>query len=163
MTNEELRAAHAEMLRMVHERSGLAPITTASLTHTTQTFGDPAQVWQAFCEAGPRQGWVQWQSRQEAFEDGPPEASADAGTVLAAEAVTAIGEGLRLHLDDGQWTLWCYRHDPQGDDCLCDEVCHLLHGTTDRWLRYRRYWRLDDVQGTVPIAAVLCGTGTRED
>ncbi len=136
---------------------GLGTAATAGLDTKRRVFDDPDAAWGALVGACPRAGWLQWQSRQTHFTGNLPEPEAGSGALLAAEAVVSEAESLRLDFLDGQWRLIHYLHDPKGVEYLCDETRHLLHGTHDRHLLYRRYWRIDGDQGAVQTFAVLIG------
>ncbi|HGG58475.1 MAG TPA: hypothetical protein ENK26_00970, partial [Gammaproteobacteria bacterium] len=100
-----------------------APKQESALTLT-----NPDKNWAALQNAKPRQGWLQFQSHQQYFTDGPPNPEPDWGCLLAAEAITTQGHSLSLRQTPGQgWTLATHSHDQHGNG-LCDEVRHRLHG-----------------------------------
>lgn len=139
------------------ERWGLASIHTCGLETTHEDFDDAEAAWRALAQAAPQAGWIQWQSHQTDFKGSLPEPESDWGALLAAEAVVTGTDSLRLDHLDGRWRLTRYRHIKEGDQYLCDETHHLLHGTRDRTLHYRRYWKLDEHQGALQTGAVLIG------
>ncbi len=121
---------------------------------STLTLTDPDEVWAAFQNAEPRQGWLQFQSHQQYFTDGLPTPEPDWGCLLAAEAVTMQGHSLSLRQNPGQsWILAIHSHDEQGMG-LCDEVRHRLHGANG-FLVYRRYWRDTAERGVIQHLALL--------
>ena len=143
---------------------GLAPVQTAGFEATHEDFDNAEAAWQALDQAAPTAGWIQWQSHQTHFTDGLPQPESDWGALLAAEAAISETESLRLDFLDGQWRIIRYRHIEEGGDYLCDLTYHLLHGTHDRYLRYRRYWTIDSDQGAVQVRAVFVSiSGKRED
>ncbi len=126
-----------------------APKQESALTLT-----DPDEIWAALQNAKPRQGWLQFQSHQQYFTDGPPAPEPHWGYLLAAEAVTSQGHSLSLRQNPGQgWILATHSHDEHGNG-LCDEVRHRLHGANG-CLVYRRYWRRDAERGYVQVHACL--------
>lgn len=139
------------------QRWGLASMATCGLETTHEDFDNAETAWRALAQTAPQAGWIQWQSHQKHFHDGLPEPNPDWGALIAAETVVSDTESLRLDYLDGRWRLTCYRHDPNGDAYLCDETRHLLHGARDRYLHYRRYWKLDEHQGALQTGAVFIG------
>ncbi len=156
MNLAELTATFNRLAKSL-ERSkwGMHTLSTAGLSVQTESIDDPDALWRALRDAAPRAGWLQWQSHQADFENGLPEPEAGWGAVLAAEAVVNDTESLRVDFMEGRWHLTRYRHDRGGEEYLCDEVVHLLHGSRNRGLRYRRYWKIDPGQGAVQCSAVL--------
>ncbi len=142
----------------IQERAGLPPMRQGAprLEHR-QIIADPEQVWLAFRAGRPVRGWMQFQSHQQVFLDGLPEAPDSAwGFLLAAEAVDADGGTHRLRQNGSAgWIASSHRHDENGDG-LWDEVSHLLHGA-DGMLRYRRYWEARGGRGVVQTIACLIG------
>jgi len=123
----------------------------------TQGLASAKDVWPALAAMSPRQGWLQFQSRQLAFHDGLPPVETEWGLLLAAEAATSDGHSLALSLDGaGGWTLTRYSHSQEGE-MLYDEPTQLAHDPNTGRLRYRRWWRHDPAQGYVQIYACFIG------
>lgn len=109
----------------------------------------------------PTQGWMSCQSVN-LLLDGPdlPETNEQTGSLLSAEACNADGASLHLRYDGAD--SWCateYRPTP-GGPYLADIVTQVAYKVPlGRYLRYRRFWRVDAAQGAQVFAACFIGFG----
>lgn len=149
--------------RSLQSKVQLPPMNSgAPRLEKQKVIDDPAAIWEAFTLFKPTQGWLQFQSHQTHFIDGPPEPQTHWGLLLNAEAVDEQGQSLVLRQNGkGGWILSVYRHDEHGDG-LWDEVCHRLHGA-DGQLRYRRYWKKEANRGAVQRLACLIAIEAPKD
>jgi len=158
MNLADMASAH-QQLRQILQHNGSAwdldDIITAGLETETRTHDNAAAAWSALLEIAPSSGWLQWQSHQTDFQQVLPTPETGWGVLLAAEAVVSENESLKLDYLQGCWQLTRYRHIDDRQDYLCDSSRLLLHGAQNRYLRYRRYWQIDEQQGAIQLAAVL--------
>lgn len=120
-------------------------------------YADSDEVWSALVSSSPRQGWLQFQSKQLAFDRELPVWKADWGMLLAAEATTVQGGSIALGLNgSGGWIVTHYRPLPDGN-LLYDEPLQLAHDPELGALRYRRWWRCDPDQGFIQVFACFIG------
>lgn len=140
-----------------NRRFKLPKIDRSGLVIETNRLSEPADVWPALAAHAPTQGWLQSQSAQMAFDDGLPEPATEWGLLLAAEAVISYDLSISLSLDGaGGWTLISYRKEAAGD-LLHDVVTQPAYDRRNGVLRYRRWWRRDDQQGYLQVAACFIG------
>lgn len=162
MSLDALAAAYARVARA----QGLPAMTLGTLAVETRTLTDPATVWDAFKAEGPKEGWLQFQSRVEVFRGGAsPEPKPDWGYLLAAEGVDGSGRSLQVRPGPGGTPLLVIAtpNGPGADTFLTDEVEHLAARDGLGSLRYRRYWRQDPEIGPVPAFAAFLGFARTED
>jgi hypothetical protein len=122
-----------------------------------RSFADPQLLWAALVAAEPKQGWLQFQSKQLPFREGLPQPQDHWGYLLAMEAVDARGRCILVNPDGaGGWRLSFHEHRNHGD-LLWDQVVQLAHDPATGRLRYRRYWKYDTEQGYVQVLACFTG------
>jgi hypothetical protein len=179
MNLAELLTAYNQVARE-HE---LQPMSLARLTLSTRDAllpgpapqgGVAEDAWQWLRGLAPREGWLQFQSRVEAFAGGELPAPADDwGVLLAAEALLSDGRSLLLR-PDGRGTLRATlieatateASSPTSGAVLTDRVHHRATGRVPgaaRALGYSRYWRMDPERGPAPFLAAFDGFGSPEE
>lgn len=151
----------------VAQRQGLRPMDLSGLRLDSRHLDTPEAAWTAFADYQPIEGWLQFQSKTLAFVAGElPEPQPDWGWLLDAEARDSVGRSMLIRtLSPGQLRLVIAEPQTAGTgelDYLTDEVRHwatgkVLEKAKCRYLRYRRYWRLDDLDGVLPVFAAFQG------
>lgn len=153
--------------RCFAQQQGLRPMALASLRLEAQPLDTPEAAWAALQARQPLEGWLQFQSKTLVFAEGQlPEPEPDWGWLLDAEACDSAGRSLLIRtLSPGQLRLVIAEPQAAGAgerDYLTDEVRHwatgkVLERAKRRFLRYRRYWRQDDLDGLLPCFAAFQG------
>lgn len=151
-----------QALRQSSVAAGMPEMTPAGLQRDARTYADPESLWEALLGCEPKQGWLQFQSRQMPFRDGLPTREENWGALLAAEAVCNATVSLSVRRDAQEcWILTRIQHHDLGS-LLCDEIIHLAHHPNLGALRYRRYWRTDERCETRQIAACFIGFSAQD-
>jgi hypothetical protein len=112
-------------------------------------------------ELKPLQGWVSFQSANRLIDErGVPDMDDNTGQLLAAEACNADGVSIHIRYDGaGGWLLTQY-HSSAGGPYLADIATQVAHKVRlGKYLRYRRFWHIDERHGAQVFAACFIGFG----
>ncbi|MEW5892444.1 MAG: hypothetical protein AB1697_04825 [Pseudomonadota bacterium] len=148
----------------VARRHDLPPMRLERLVRRVQTCDSWQEALARLAAFTPASGWLQYQSRVLAFEDGTlPTPGPEAGALLEAEAARQDAS-LHVRRDGmGRWLVIEMRDsETEGEPCLAEDLRLLGAGAAPGDLHYIRYWQADAALGMRQVTARFAGFLARE-